>query len=436
MKTNFEQVGRDAAALVMPSPEPRWVHRRVQSLRYLESCWTEIRLSVDFDVPAGLEWVPITVLPKWPPLYRIDYVDHEGHPLPILTSEQNGAADYGLMAAIAKATDERWLQNDGFCRALSSLTRGPETTLDEEFDQLLTFVSATSDPADQRVSRFLDLAASLIDSTLLWYPVARAAGAERTIAKLAYHLPDENTDAPWVRVFRSLSWWHPPEWMALPHIGGEANFHLEIEAPVQLLIREIGAPLFWWLQPPVHQTEDVADGSSAAAEAHLRPEQYVAAAGHLAHAYVSGSRPGTADIEVSLAAPRNGFVGASFAASLLIALFVTAMFASRTSAADPNNRDASVALLAVVPAIIGYLVVRPSDPAIVRRHLMGVQILVSLAAAVPVTMGVLLVKYGGVADCLTTSWQWAVIVSWLVAAMLAISVVGAGSRQPAAEIDH
>ena len=64
MKTDFEQVGRDAAALVIPSPEPRWVHRRVQSLRYLESCWTEIRLSVDFDVPAGLEWVPITVLPK------------------------------------------------------------------------------------------------------------------------------------------------------------------------------------------------------------------------------------------------------------------------------------------------------------------------------------------------------------------------------------
>jgi hypothetical protein len=110
----------------------------------------------------------------------------------------------------------------------------------------------------------------------------------------------------------------------------------------------------------------------------LRPEQYVSCSGHLGHAYVSGARPATADIAFQLAAPRSGFVGASFAASLLIAVFVTAMFDARAAAAA--HPEAAVALLVLVPAIVGYLVVRPSDPAIVRRHLVGVQIVVSAAA--------------------------------------------------------
>lgn len=428
----FEQAGRDAAYLMVPRDEPGWVHRRVQSLRYLDQGWTEIHLSIDFDLPPDAEkvpWVPVTALPKWPPLYRVDFVDHEGRPIPLLTSRQNGSIDYGLMAALADEIDATWVRDKKFSEALESLTQGPETTLDAAFVELLDSVTMNADPADPRVSRFLDLASSLIDSTLLWYPTKRADGAERTIAKVAYHWPDEINDSPWVRALRSLSWSHPPEWMALPHIGGEANFHLEIEAPAPLLIRDIGEPLFYWILPDDEgDQQSVTNASEDAEKAALRPEQHVACRGNLAHAYVSGRRPGTVDIPFSLAPPRSGFVAASLAASFAIAIFASAMYWSREAVVD--SRDAGVALLVLVPAIIGYLVARPSDPAVVRRHLIGVQIVVSLAAAIPVTMGVLLLQYAANPDCLTTSWRVAVAASWLLTIMLIGSVLGAGSRQP------
>lgn len=83
--------------LVLPGSD--WIHRRVQRISYLDPGMQRMQLSVDFTVPRGVigSHVPISVLPKWPPLYRLDFRAADGTPVPLLTTEQNGEADEALL---------------------------------------------------------------------------------------------------------------------------------------------------------------------------------------------------------------------------------------------------------------------------------------------------------------------------------------------------
>jgi len=71
-----------------------------------------------------------------------------------------------------------------------------------------------------------------------------------------------------------------------------------------------------------------------------------------------------------LAAPRRGFVAAAFTAVVAIATLVTMFAIWRTEALA--EREASVAILAIVPAIVGYLVVRPAEHPVAKSYLLGV----------------------------------------------------------------
>lgn len=423
----LQRDGEAAASLVLPGTS--WIHRRVQSMRYVEPELMEVRLSIDFTLPADTDitHVPLTVLPKWPPLFRFDYSDAGGLSIPLLTSEENGAADYGLMMGLTKLFAPSLLGNTEYMTALSLLAKGPDTHLEDAFDTFFESISSAPDTDPGMRDRLADLGATLVDSTHLWCPTVHC-GEQRTVVKLSYMLPVYNYNPWYLRVLRSLALYQPTDNLPLPHLGADANYHVELEAPPLLLIRGVD-PKFFWLTPNPEKAEaDVETTTAEAESAGLRPEQFKECEGRFAHVYISGIRPMGADLYYCLAPACAGFIAAAFTAGVLVAAFVTGAYIERASLVASEHLDATVALLALMPVLIAYLVVRPSDPPLVRRHLLGVQIVGMANAAIPIIMAGLLVVYSSNAAGLEWHWFRCMIAAWACVAVLFLGVLRTGRK--------
>lgn len=425
-RDELQEVGRKAKDLVMPGCD--WVHRRVQRVSYLEPQLVQVRLSVDFTPPVDSgPYVPISVLPKWPPLYRFDFRRSDDTPVPLLTSSQNGAADESLLNGLVEDVSPQSLNDPAFREALRSLALGTATDLAPVVDVFESGLQG--DDRDPLIERVLDIAAMLADATLLWYPVNQAERGVRTICKLDY-LVQSPADTKWyLRLLRSLSWYQRAEYIPLTHIGADANFHAEVEAPPVLTIRSI-EPRYYWLEEGEEAQEEDENEINLATEdaekAGLRPQENLEREGRLAHVYVSGRRPLGADLVVGFAPSRTGVVLSAFIAAVLAAILATSFYCWRDTIRLESHIDAAVAVLILVPALIGYVVIRPSDHPLARRYIFGTQILSLAASGIPLLMAVLLLRFAGDPSCLKTAWLWSMVGSWLLALMLLGSLMGAG----------
>jgi hypothetical protein len=425
---------REAASLVLPGSD--WVHRRVQSIYYVDPELVQIRLSVDFTLPPDClcSHVPITVLPKWPPVYRFDYRDAHDESVPLLTSAQNGAADRALMGGLTEIASSSLSSDHEYLKALDVLTTGPDTNLEDAFHLFFDRVSATRTGGanDAVFERLIDLGAALTVSTLLWFPRGHCSG-ERMVAKLAYMAPTFSGALPHQRILRSLSWDQPVESLPLLHVGADASYHVELVAPPVLVIRDLKPEFYWLTDDPDKAAEDRDKSNDEAEAAGLRPDQYLDYEGRFAHAYIAGRRPMGAELFYRFAPPRSGFIAAALISALLIAAFTTLLYLQRGPLSKPDELDGSVAVLVLIPALIGYFVFRPSDPPLVRRYLLGVQVLVMLSALVPLVMGVFLLLYRDSGNKLQSTWLWSMVATWVLTVLLLVSFVRAGAR---ARPDH
>lgn len=420
MSSVFESAGAGAVGLVLP--ESDWVHRRVKSVSFPHTELRQIRLSVDFTVPSRFEgdWVPITVLPKWPPLFRIDLRDAAGEPIPLLTSRQNGDADLGLMRALAKAVDPSMWSCRRFANAIENLTRGPDTHLEEHFaivrDEVLARFESASGDDRALADRLVDLAYALTESTLLWVPTERFRGGKRHVVKIAYTREVSDLISPLKRALRSMGWAYPPEVMYLRHAGADTNFHVEIEAPSPLVVRDLKS---YFLRSTSHKRLRASEADAPAIDPDLKV--YEALAGQLGHMYVSGRRPMTYMLLATIAPARNAFITAAALASLLIAVALTLGYFGIEELANNANREGAIALLALVPALIAYVIARPSDPPMVRRYHLGVQVLLGISAAVPVTLAGMVLVFGGDVCTLEYIWIAGTVLSWAATLALGFS---------------
>jgi hypothetical protein len=410
-------------------PDSSWVHRRVQRISYLEPGLQKMQVSIDFTVPDGAgTHVPISVLPKWPPLYRLDFRCPDGTSVPLLTSEENGDADHALLEALVNAISPSSLADEEFRTALRSLACGPETDLAPVHRRFVEGLKATGFDAD--AERLIEIGALLTDTTLLWYPISDLTPGTRLVCKLHYLIRSETADSLWQRLGRSLSWIQPAEYIRLWHAGADANFHVDVEVPQMLTIRQ-AEPRFLRLVPARFKNASATasdDDTKIAERKGVRPDQHVDISGGLAHLYVSGRRPLALDLCVRFAPTRPGMVFSAFTSTLLIALLATFFYKWRHWAALSENVDATVAILILAPALIGYLVVRPSDHPLARRYIVGIQVVSTIAAAVPLTMAVLLIRYAGDPSCLHRTWHVAMYVAWVFVAVLALGLLGAGGQ--------
>jgi hypothetical protein len=251
------------------------------------------------------------------------------------------------MEALTEEVSPDSLGDQEFTAALSSLCCGPETHLEDIFEVFRDRLVGSED--DPRIERLLDLAALLVDATLLWYPVGAGEAGARTICKLKYLIRIIENESFGRRALRSLSWRFPAEWIPLFHIGADANFHLDIEAPSVLRMTSLQTNYLWLTEEVIgsdaageetetkaegeHEPTEAADGTADAEELEsgdevdrvpdgkppaeatidnasevdakaervgVRPEEFVDNEGSIAHVYVSGRRPVGGAVKVSL----------------------------------------------------------------------------------------------------------------------------------------
>ena len=87
-------------------------------------------------------------------------------------------------------------------------------------------------------------------------------------------------------------------------------------------------------------------------------------------------------LQVELAASRQGFIQSCLAAAILIAFVMIVSYCKLTSVV--LHVEATVVLLAVVPVVLGYLLVRPGESALERYHISGVRVMAMISGATPI----------------------------------------------------
>lgn len=411
----LREVGHSAGHLLLP--KHRWIHRRVQSVAHLEPRLTNITVSVDFEIPeVSSPYLPVSVLPKWPPLFQFDFRNQEDQPVPLLTSRQNGAADQGLLERLVEETCPEALGREEFAQALRQITCGPDTDLEPHFETLLDEVLNCL--ATTESERLLEVAAQLTSTTMLWIPVDGEPG-ERRICKFRYLLKSSDLKSRFHRFTQSLSWCQPWEWIRLHHSGGDANFHLEITAPPGLVVKEIESPAF--IQFMAADSSESEHGAPGSALGHFTDFE-----SGLGHVYLSGPRPVNGDLPVKFAPPRAGRILPPLAFATLIATLATALTFVLDQIQESGSENAATAILILVPALAGYVALRPEHHSVTRRHLAGIKVLIGLASIIPVAMAVTLV--GSTSASLEEQWRVSTIVAWAVVVLLAISLRGASNE--------
>jgi hypothetical protein len=252
----------------------------------------------------------------------------------------------------------------------------------------------------------------------LWYPTADLTPGTRTVVKLDYVARNFSTPRWFSRFFQSISWFHPMESMPLRHVGADGTHHVEFESPRVLPIRKL-EPLFMEIVSDSHEESPSEKHSNTEP-----PTQHIALQGSLAHAYIAGNRPMGVDLYYRLAPAPFGFIASAFVACFLIAIFATVLFKFRDNI-DRHELGPTVALLTLVPALIGYLITRAASTPLVRGYLFGVQVLVVVAAILPLVMASALVINGENLDARTQDWRWCLIALWFIVAVVLVGFVRA-----------
>jgi hypothetical protein len=358
-----------AIAVVPLLLHPRlWIHRRVESIAFLDVSRLMRRVSVDFTVPAleeipvklpnghEIAFVPLSLLAKRV-LKNFDLFDESGSALTVLTQEQNTVIAEAILNVLAGAVLSR-KPDQPLVHDLTEIAGGEP----EEAMEALANFSTPMGPGshDQRRAlwaneAFRTLSTDLAHQFMLIVPLRTRPG-DRRVVKFAYEEEFFPRD-------RSLAQWFgltPVEFgIFAPNIGGAASYHIEIEAPDELVIAQ--ADLF-----------DLRDDGLVT----LDSERTV----FRSHLHRAGLPRGSVGwVEVAFRLRRSGLV----IAALLIAI-ATAIVLGGGLMLDLMGVNATVdiaaTLLVALPGIYATYLARPGEHRLVKRLVGGLRVLVLLLA--------------------------------------------------------
>jgi hypothetical protein len=139
-----------------------------------------------------------------------------------------------------------------------------------------------------------------------------------------------------------------------------------------------------------------------------------------AYLYISQPKAQFAGARIGLKA-HNREIAGGYAAAVLLAIVMT-MFTIAAGPIAATHSDAAVTALLIVPLLMGYLVFRPGEHPLVRRHLAGVRLLVLASGSIPVVAAiVLLVHRHPNAANTRPFWIVLTILAWLISGALTMS---------------
>lgn len=368
-------------------PASRWVHRRVEAVSWIDARVWRRRVSIDFTIPHGLPavprrggrdlfYVPVASLQKWPPLLGLD-LQARGLSTHLLTSPANGVIDEALLYAIARRTMGT-LFAPRVRDAIATLAKGTDLDLlTNAYDEVAGAIHTGVDVA--RRNRLLALADTMVRANPLWFPVLGHHG-ERHVVKFSY---DEEIQVRTRGIFRrtaiGLAWVPQRTWVELDHLGDSRSCHIDVIAPEGLAVAS---------DPELYFVSDVGSGASDDPNSTLLDIQ---TAGQRLHAYVKAAQPGEALLDVSVTARRHGFVSGAWVAAAGVTLMLGLFW--RWASSMTHDTAASVAILVVVPVLLGYIAVRPVIHPVAVAQVARVRDLLMISGALSVFAAIGLVHF-------------------------------------------
>ena len=432
--------------------------------------------------PPGGCLVPVSVFVKWPPLMDLDFRGHDGEPLSLYKRTTNKQLDFGLLNGLANELGVAFASDLARDLALLvGINTPPAGLVEDVIRDLRRALVPAAQPGDpQREAQIADianLASQLANSSILWAPVSPRRG-EDCVVKLSYL--DHYTPKRTLRqMLIACSWHDRTVVIPLTHAGQHTRYHADISADagiefVRAVTRDLPAT------PPgsgiLNPTSAERDGDAASLEPPRRsnpvvagaPSPLLSAATHRealrrddAPQPSSRCAPdpsdhpssrddpalslpleeivrGSSDIAdrhihiyhpprtarshrifllLELAASREGFIAHCLAMAIALALVMSAAFVELKAAAEAL--PALVVLLAAVPLVLGYLLVRAEDP-LEREGVVGVRAMAIASGALPILGGLLLVlsnpKSSSRPDLTFVRPAWAAltIASWVI----------------------
>lgn len=415
------------ACLELLTDEPRWIHRRVETIDLLGQELVRRQVTVDFTVPASLlddlrigddgPWcVPIAILEKRP-LRNFDLREHDEW-RSILGASSGGPVAAGVVTAAARLAAAPDALEPDVASLLALIAR---SDLEEARTAMADLRARAADTpqiarilADETAGYFL---ATFAESYMLIALLAEAGG--RRIVKYSYdeHLRFGDEPSRARRLARRLGWSAFVVDVAVPTAAHAASYHAEVVVPEELRLDA------WILDERTDELlstdieRSVDRGSLHAPRVALDAEPLLVAA----------ISPERADLPTL-----------AFATSAVTSLLL--LFGAALGDLDSPTAGSSVALLLAGSVLFATAVARSGEHRLVRsifagpRWLLSIVAIAALAAAATVAFG----ADDGLRDVV---WYCAAAISALACLSLAVGFFKAASltrrqhRAPGADED-
>jgi hypothetical protein len=432
-------IGKDTAETFMRREE--WLFRRVESIEFIARRSVRRRVSVDFEIPAdlppsgreaagGANLVPVSVLHKDPPLMDFDLCSPDDLPMSFYKRATNRKLDFGLLMGMAELTLRDGAKlSQRLVEAIEALiiadkvnTSGVEFVAAQLERELSNDARYSWDMHDE-IAATVDLAAQLGASALLWVPVFGEPRSDQ-IVKFSYVDAYNEPRVWWKRILVGCSWWERTLFMAVRHAGTRTRFHMIVAAPSDGVELTHATTIGFR-----SSSQSTLKRSGSAAVAHEAQHSEGGDTGEplgesvisdrLAHLYLgnSGERSHRVVLKLRLAAARDGFISGCVLAGAAIAVLMSVVFAELPGASRAPDKMA--VLLAAVPVVLGYVLVRPGENAWERYHVVGVRVLALTSGAMPI-LGALTLELTPLATA-RPWWAALLITSWVIVAGLVLS---------------
>lgn len=361
-RAQANELGR--AVAVMLATQQHWIHRRVETIEFLDVSRIRRRMSMDFVVPSTdllfadeMATIPLAVLAKRN-LENFDIRDEQGCPLPILGKDENGPVaiealvgllDWELPEGTDVSDHVRELIRGVVCGSPTEVEAGCAALLHDETDdpQILAFRGSRD------CLRFTEWFA---EGFVLLVRI-RAKQGERRILKYSYET-DRAYRFPRLRMLVSEFAFL----VKLPEVSLAKSYHVEVVPPPEMMTASAELSTYTASSGGVLEVS-----GASASRVHLRPS-----------APVEYGADGWLDLQLWLRPA--GVLAASALASTVCTLTLAAGLMLRWLAdLHPSGSD-SAALIVAVPAVVAAYFGSAEEHPVVARASSGPRALLALAS--------------------------------------------------------
>jgi hypothetical protein len=371
----------------------KWVHRRVETIEFVDDERIRRSMSIDFtmlDTPMfgqlaeEFAVVPIPLMFMRKGLLRnFSMVDEEGRSLPLLTREQNTNVGRTALSKLLTLVlgEDRQESAEGYVDDITLLIRLPSSEAQAPFARIRDRVR--SEDTSNTVIRddFIALSTDLATNFVVATPLPYSPGARR-IVKVAFEEDIKLSSGEGRGSKSALS-------LGVP-VGSAGSYHIQVHAPAGLEFTD----------------------KSKARLMEVVPDR------KLLIGYASEEKQGDFDeVVVDFDLARRGLSEAAFIISLVTTLMLFGGLAARLALGIRESSEAASAVIVAVPGIFATYVAGPGEHPLVRQFAFSKQVRILASAAISflsaITLAITDPKLGFSVPCLDMSIGWRVA-AWTV----------------------